>query len=120
MYVCSSTLGKPFLPRIPKEDIQCTGRMNLLNLLKVTQRGFVLGYCSSSAFVCASVVSYVAFVLSLFVPHLSFFGAYGGQCFLIVTLPGYLHVYFLLMVRIRFNGVGKQTFSFKPNFRFFL
>ena len=30
--------------------------------------------------VCAIVVSYMAFVLSLFVPHLSFFGVLGRLC----------------------------------------
>ena len=44
-----------------------------------------------------SVVSYpyVAFVLSLFVPHLSFFfGASGGLCFVFLAFPGYFHLYF--------------------------
>ena len=49
-------------------------------------------------FVCASVVAYVMFVLSLFAPHLSFFGASGRLCFVIVAFPGYLHLYILLKV----------------------
>ena len=36
---------------------------------------------------------WVAFVLSLFVPHLSS-GASGGLFFVIVVFPGYLHLYF--------------------------
>ena len=43
------------------------------------------------AVLCASVVSYVAFVLPIYVPHLSFFGK---LCFMIVACPGYLHLYF--------------------------
>ena len=35
-------------------------------------------------FVCESVVSYLAFVLSVFVPRLSFFGASGSVRFVIV------------------------------------
>ena len=51
-----------------------------------------------------SVISYVAFVLSLFGPHLSFFWCIGGRgvggwgggglCFVIVIFLGYLYLYF--------------------------
>ena len=41
-------------------------------------------------FVCASVVSYVAFVMTLFVPHLSFFVASAELCFVIVAFPEYI------------------------------
>ena len=44
-------------------------------------------------FMCTSVASYVAFVLSLFIPHLSFLGASGRLCFVIVGFPEYLHIY---------------------------
>ena len=47
-----------------------------------------------SFIVCASVVSYLAFVLSLFIPHLSFFWCFEGLCILIVAFPGYLHFIF--------------------------
>ena len=46
------------------------------------------------SFVCASVVSYVALVLSLFVSHLSSFCASGKLFFMIVARPGYLHLHF--------------------------
>ena len=39
-------------------------------------------------FVCASVVSYVTFVLSWFVLHLFFFDAFGRLCFVTVAFPG--------------------------------
>ena len=44
-------------------------------------------------YVCAFVVSCVAFVLSAFVPNLSFFGSLGGMCVVMVAFPGYLHLY---------------------------
>ena len=51
-------------------------------------------YLLQFVFASSSVVSYVAFVLSLFVPHLFFFGASGKLCFVIVVFPGYDHLYF--------------------------
>ena len=39
----------------------------------------------------ASVVSSVAFILTLFLPNLSFFWE---NCFVIVAFPGYIHLYF--------------------------
>ena len=45
--------------------------------------------------VCASVASYVEFVLPLFVPHLTFFGALGRLCFVSVAFPGFLHLFFI-------------------------
>ena len=51
--------------------------------------------CSSAApllyfsFVCASVITYVAFVVSLLFQLCSS----GGLCFLIVAFSGYLHLY---------------------------
>ena len=41
------------------------------------------------------MVPSVAFVfyMSLFVPHLTLYGASEGLCFLIVVFPGYLHLY---------------------------
>ena len=48
-----------------------------------------------SFFVCVSTVSYVAFVLSLFVPHLSFFWCLGNAVHpVIVSFSGYLQLYF--------------------------
>ena len=44
-------------------------------------------------FACASEVSIVAFVLSLFVLHLSFFGSFGRLCFVIVVISGYIYWY---------------------------
>ena len=46
-----------------------------------------------SFFVCTSMVLYVVFVLSFFVPHLSIFGALRGLCFVIVAFPGYRHLH---------------------------
>ena len=45
-------------------------------------------------FVCVSLVSYVTFVLSFFVPHLVSFGASGGLCFVIEAFPRYLYLYY--------------------------
>ena len=42
-------------------------------------------------FVCASVLSYVAFVLSLFVPNTFFSLCLGILCFVIVAFSRYLH-----------------------------
>ena len=47
---------------------------------------------SSLLFVCTSVVSYVAFVLSLFVPYRYFFCVSRWLCFVIVAFLGYLHL----------------------------
>ena len=44
-------------------------------------------------FVCACVVSYVAFVLSLFVPRFSFFWCLRMVVRLIVAFPGYLYFF---------------------------
>ena len=41
----------------------------------------------------ALVVSYVAFGLSLFIPHHAFFCAIGRLCFMILAFPGYLHLH---------------------------
>ena len=38
----------------------------------------------------------MAFVLSLFVLNLSFFGASGEMYFVTVAFPGYLHLYFYI------------------------
>ena len=40
-----------------------------------------------------SVVSYIAFVLSLFVNISSSFGAWGRLCFVILAFSGYFHLY---------------------------
>ena len=45
-------------------------------------------------FAYASTVSYVAFVLSPFLPYLSFFSSKGGLCFVLMAFPGYLNLYF--------------------------
>ena len=46
-------------------------------------------------FVCASVISYVGIVVSLFVPLISpSLCALGGLCFVIVAYPEYLHIFF--------------------------
>ena len=52
---------------------------------------------SSVVVLCASVVSYVAFVLSLLFLISPFFGASGGLC-MIVAFPGYLHIFLLTLV----------------------
>ena len=44
-------------------------------------------------FACASAVSYLTFVLPLFVPHLSISGASGRLCFVINPFPMYLYLY---------------------------
>ena len=46
-------------------------------------------------YVSAFVLSYVEFVLYYLFLISPSFGASGGLCFLIVTFPGYLHIYFL-------------------------
>ena len=43
-------------------------------------------------FVCVSVVSCAAFVLSLFIPHLDFAAA-RGLYFVIAAFPGHIHLY---------------------------
>ena len=45
-------------------------------------------------FVCASVVSYVTFILPVFVPHLSTVYVSKKLYFVIVAFPGYLYVLF--------------------------
>ena len=45
----------------------------------------------------ACVVSYVPFVVSLFVPHLPFFWCLGRANFVILSFPGYIHLYVLLI-----------------------
>ena len=44
-------------------------------------------------FICSSVISYVAFVMSLVVLQSGSFVSSGGMCFVIVAFPGYLHLY---------------------------
>ena len=64
-------------------------------------------------FVCASVVSCVAFVISLFVLHLSC-GASKGLCFVIVAIPGYLQLYFcycLFLNGTSFSVPGRMCFE---------
>ena len=68
-------------------------------------------------FVFTSVVSYVAFKLSLFVPHLSFFTAPGELCSMIVTFPEYLQLYFFhsrLKVETGFFKVSKEKTPSSP------
>ena len=55
----------------------------------------------------ASVVSYVAFVLSLFVPHFPSFGTLGGTRFVIVAFPWYLHLY--VCKQYKWSYPGKTT-----------
>ena len=54
-------------------------------------------------FVCASVISYVAFAVSLFVKHPSFLWRHrGGLCFVIVAFSGCLHIYFSFIFLLTF------------------
>ena len=55
-------------------------------------------------FVCTSMVSYVALILSLFGPHLFFRWYHGKLCFIsregfdvVVAFPVYLHIYFMIV-----------------------
>ena len=56
----------------------------------------------SRRFLCCSslwsVISYVAFVVSLFGPHFFPFDAWWGLYFMIVAFPGYLHSYFCRLI----------------------
>ena len=76
-------------------------------------------------FVCVSLISYMALVVSLFVPHLSFLWGFGssigwhsgespechhillseGPCFVIVAFPRYFHLYVCTMVLCLFLDI---------------
>ena len=47
----------------------------------------------------------MAFVLSLFVPHLSFLRVWGKLCLIIVAFPGYVHLYLCVYYIIYFCTV---------------
>ena len=67
------------------------------------------GGCSVAVpFVCASVVSYVVFVLSFFVPHLTFFWCLGKAVFRDCGISWVSSLIFLLN-GIHFIGLIKET-----------
>ena len=67
----------PFLKGSTQEEI--------IYILKGT-KPFQDGSSVVVPYVCSSVVSYVEFVLSFFIPHLSFFGAPGNPCLMCVCV----------------------------------
>ena len=60
--------------------------------LTAVSRGW--GSCIAVLVLCASVVSHVAFILFLITPS---FDIPGGLCVVIVTFPGYLYLYILVL-----------------------
>ena len=66
----------------------------ILRLISITPRNVKESLSfkggSSVTLLCASLNLYVAFVVSLFVPNLSF-GVLGELCFVIMAFPGYLY-----------------------------
>ena len=47
---------------------------------------------------CESVISYEVFVVSSFVPHLSFLLCLGRAVLRDLVFPGYLHLYILVVI----------------------
>ena len=52
-----------------------------------------------SVFICAPVVSFGLFVLSLIVSHLPSFGTSGGFCFVVVAFPFYVFLISSFFIR---------------------
>ena len=70
-------------------------------------------------FIHMSVVSYITFVLSSFVPYLSFYWCVGKA--VIMTFPGYLHLYCFFvhqyeLVQLSFSLHHGYNWPFKPHF----
>ena len=64
------------------------------------------------------------FDLSLFVPHLFFFGAPGGLFFLILASPGYHHLYFCIScesparqtIHMKYQALGLVSEKLQKNY----